>query len=83
MWYQQNEQTDKNIECQVQGKKGSLMKEYHSSNPFSWGVYSAIIRQCSCEINLLHRSGSNPIEFLHRNYSAVLVQNDHYSSLQI
>ena len=38
MWYQQNEQTDNNIKCQMQGKKGSLLKEYHSSNPSSWSV---------------------------------------------
>ena len=80
MWYQQNEQTDENIECQMPGQKGSLLKEYHSNDPFSWSV---VLSSGNIDVkSIFYTVQDQTIEFLCRNNSAVLVQNDHYSTFQ-
>ena len=80
MRYQQNEQTDKNNECQIPGQKGSLLKEYHSNNPSSWGV---VLSSGNVVVKLIcYTVQDQTIEFLCRINSTVLVQSDHYSSFK-
>ena len=57
-----------------------LIKENHSNDPFSWSV---VLSSGNVAVkSICNTVQDQTIEFLCRNNSAVLVQNDHYSSFQ-